>query len=200
MDALTLANIRKWDDTVAADPQYGKEQELIGEVIRRYPANTDLTEVAMKVSVIDLTNSTQLTNYKSRLSLYDIAEIITTTADFDLRVAAGDVQLVSDLAATCKQRGVNLLSFASKYCFYHNVFAHGRCDYSIFDSVVSQNLYRVATTRLPLRKTQPEKWRNDIDYQAFHKYIGDLLDEYGITGKVKNRRQMFDHFMWFANR
>lgn len=200
MDALTLENIRKWDDIVAADPQYGKEQELIGEVIRRFPDNSDLTTVAMKVSVIDLTNSTQLSNYKSRLSLYDIAEIITLTRGFDQRVAVGDVSLVAELAATCKKRGLNLLSFASKYCFYHNVFAHNRCDYSIFDSVVSQNLYRVATSRHPLRKTQPEKWRNDIDYAAYHKYIGDILDEYGISAHIKERRQMFDHFMWFANR
>lgn len=197
---LTIENLVKWDKAVASDPKYGKEQDLIQQVIERFPKNEDIVEVAMKVSVIDLTNSTQLTNYKSKLSLYDIANIIISIKDFDKRIALGDVELVSEFAQKCKEQGVNLLSFASKYCFYHNVFAYNRCDYSIFDSVVSQNLYTVSTKKLPLKKTEPEKWRNEVNYAKFHKYIGDILDEHGITDAVKMRRQMFDHFLWFANR
>ena len=197
---LTIAGLKKWDKEVADDPKYGKEQQLIRQVIERYPANTDLVDIAMKVSVIDLTNSTQLSNYKSKISLYDIANIILSIKDIDKRIARGDVELVSDIARICKEHGVNLLSFASKYCFYHNVFAYGRCDYSIFDSVVSENLYTVATQKHPLTKTEPEKWRKEIDYARFHKYIGDILDEHNIDSSIKMRRQMFDHFLWFANR
>ena len=197
---LTLASIKKWDEEVAKDPKYGKEQQLIRQVIERHPTNTDLVDIAMKVSVIDLTNSTQLTKYKSKISLYDLSNIILSINDIDNRIARGDVGLVSEIAHKCKGQGVNLLSFASKYCFYHNVFAYDRCDYSIFDSVVSGNLYTVATKKHPLTKTEPEKWRKDINYAQFHKYIGDVLDEHNIDSSIKMRRQMFDHFLWFANR
>lgn len=201
---LNLPNLQKWDKKVATDPKYGKEQMLIEQMITKYPSNKDLLEIAMKVSLIDLTNSTQLTNYKSKLSLYDVAEIILSIQNIDERIKCGDVALVSELARLCKNanngNGVNLFSFASKYCFYHNRYAYGRCDYSIYDNVVAGNLYKYATKSLPLSKTKPDSWRINFQYEVFHSYIGNLLDEYGITSSVKNRREMFDHFLWFANR
>lgn len=204
MDKLTLKNIEKWDKKVASDAKYGKEQELIEQALVRYPKNTDIVEVAMKISLIDLTNSTQLTNYKSKLSLYDIAEIILNITDFDKRVSEGDESLVTEIASKTKDfnngNGVNLFSFASKYCCYHNIYAYHRDDYSIFDNVVSANLYQYATKKLPLRKTDPEKWRVKIQYKEYNDYIDSLLEEYGIPKSVEGRRRMFDHFLWFAFR
>lgn len=202
---LTLNSIKQWDKKVDSDPKYGKEQEIIKSVLSKHPENKDIIDIAIKISVIDLTNSTQLTNYKSKISLFDLAEIIAKIENFDLRLSQGDVSLVSELATKCKNfggegNGVNLLSFASKYCCYHNVFIYDRDDYSIFDSVVSEHLYEYATKQLPLAKTKPEQWRSDIQYESFNAYIGKLLDEYGITDSVKGRRRMFDHFLWFANR
>ena len=193
------------DKTVAQDPKYGKEQEIIEQVIRRYPLNTDMVQIAMKVAVIDLTNSTQLSNYKSRISLYDICQIVLSIDKFDERLAKGDPDLVKAIALGSKNfggkdRGVNLFSFASKYCCYHNIYQYGRDDYSIFDNVVSDVLYQYSTEKNPLKKRQPEKWRQNIQYKEYNDYIGALLDEYGITNNEQGRRRMFDHFLWFANK
>lgn len=74
-----------------------------------------------------------------------------------------------------------------------------RCDYSIYDNVVANNLYKYATKTLPLNKTYPQKeWHDKINYSGFHTYIGNLLDEYKINDT--NRRQMFDHFLWYSNK
>lgn len=205
MNQLTKASIEKWDKKVQNDPKYGKEQSLICDIIKRIPQNKDILDIAMKVSVIDLTNSTQLSHYKSKISLFDIANIILNTENFDKRVSSGDVSLVTEIARMCKDfggkdKGVNLLSFASKYCCYHNVYQYNSDDYSIFDNVVSENLHLYSTKKLPLAKTTPEQWRKNIEYDKFNEYIGLLLDEYGIDSKIEGRRRMFDHFLWFTNR
>ena len=202
---LTLKNIEQWDKEVEQDPKYGKEQQLIERVIKLYPLNKNLVQVAMKVSVIDLTNSTQLTNYKSRISLYDVCQIILSIKDFDKRLSTGDPLLVEEIARNSKDfggkgKGVNLFSFASKYCCYHNIYQYKRDDYSIFDNVVSAHLSSYSTKLNPLQKLQPEKWRQAFQYREFNDYIGRLLDEKKIDASVHGRRRMFDHFLWFANR
>ena len=205
MQPLTLTNIKKWDNKVTIDPKYGKEQEIIEKVIRLYPHNKDLVQVAMKVSVIDLTNSTQLTNYKSKISLYDVCQVILSIEDIDKRLSLGDPTLVEEIAKKSKNfggngKGVNLFSFASKYCCYHNIYQYNRDDYSIFDTVVSKYLSCYATTKNPLNKSQPEQWRKALQYKEFNNYIGLLLDEKGISSAVVGRRRMFDHFLWYPNR
>ena len=182
--------------TVNSDPKYGMEQDIIEQVIKTYPQNDDLYRIAMKVSVIDLTNSTQLTNYKSKLSLYDIAKIILDL-NIDDKIQKGDNSVVTEIAKACKNfngKGVNLFSFASKYCCYHNVFAYDRDDFSIFDNVVSLHLYEYSTLQNPLGKTTPEGWRVKIDYQSYNNYIAQLLNEKEIH--IQGRRRMFDHFVW----
>lgn len=202
---LTINNIQKLDNAVAKDKKYGKEQEIIKNVIQSFPCNTDLMQVAMKVSVIDLTNSTQLTKYKSKISLYDVCQIILGIKDFDKRLSIGDASLVSEIAKKSKDfdgkgKGVNLFSFASKYCCYHNIYQYGKDDYSIFDSVVSNYLPFYSTAKNPLGKTQPEKWRKAFLYAEFNEYVGRLLDEKGIPSSVSGRRRMFDHFVWYSNK
>lgn len=181
---------------VNKDPKYGKEQELIEKIIKMHPLNDNLYWIAIKVSVIDLTNSTQLTNYKSKLSLYDISKIILELY-VDSKIKNGDISIVSEIAKRCKKfegNGVNVFSFASKYCCYHNVFAYNRDDFSIFDTVLSQNLYKFETIKNPLKKTTPEGWRVNMNYEAYNNYIGNLLDENNIH--IDGRRRMFDHYVW----
>lgn len=88
----------------------------------------------MKIAVIDVTNSTHLLQYKSKLSLYDLAKLILEIPDFDKRLEKGDPELVNIIARNIG--AVNMFSFASKYCTYHNVEVYGRDDYSIFDGIV----------------------------------------------------------------
>ena len=185
---LRSKDLHEAHNDVLSDDKYGKEYRLIEDVLKKYPNNKTIEDVACKIAVIDFTNSTNLHFF----NLYTLAEIITSI-NFDARVAGGDVSLVSDIISKCP---VKLYSFASKYCCYHNTFLYNRDDYSIYDSVVKKHLPEYATEKLPA-----SKWRKNFNYKTFNQYIGDLLDEYGITAATEpQRRRLFDHYVWYKNR
>ena len=186
---LRSKDLHEAHNDVLSDDKYGKEYRLIEDVLKKYPNNKTIEDVACKIAVIDFTNST---NLHFSTNLYTLAEIITSI-NFDARVAGGDVSLVSDIISKCP---VKLYSFASKYCCYHNTFLYNRDDYSIYDSVVKKHLPEYATEKLPA-----SKWRKNFNYETFNQYIGDLLDEYGITAATEpQRRRLFDHYVWYKNR
>ena len=187
---LRSKDLHEAHNDVLSDDKYGKEYRLIEDVLKKYPNNKTIEDVACKIAVIDFTNSTNLR--QNKINLYTLAKIITNI-DFDARVAKGDVSLVSDIISKCP---VKLYSFASKYCCYHNTFLYNRDDYSIYDSVVKKHLPEYATEKLPA-----SKWRKNFNYETFNQYIGDLLDEYGITAATEpQRRRLFDHYVWYKNR
>ena len=187
---LRSKDLHEGHNDVLSDDKYGKEYRLIEDVLKKYPNNKTIEDVACKIAVIDFTNSTNLR--QNKINLYTLAKIITSI-DFDARVAKGDVSLVSDIISRCP---VKLYSFASKYCCYHNTFLYNRDDYSIYDSVVKKHLPEYATEKLPA-----SKWRKNFNYETFNQYIGDLLDEYGITAATEpQRRRLFDHYVWYKNR
>lgn len=190
---LNEKNIVSIDEKVLNSFNYGKESQIIHDILNKYPENTDLNTVAMKIAVIDLTNSTHLSQYKNKISLYDLANFILNIDNFDERVKNGDPELVNLIARNIGK--VNLFSFASKYCTYHNFEIYGNDNYSIFDGVVKNTLpfYKKNIT-----KNRIESWRKSYDYKSFNDCIGQLLDDNNIH--IKNRRRMFDHFMWYPNR
>lgn len=197
MPTISIHDIRKGHAAVLSHPVYGKEYTLIKSILNSYPLNNDIYEVAKKVAVIDVTNTTNLSRYKSALSLYDVAEIIVSVDDIDNRIASGDSTVVNDIARECKKRfNMNLFSFASKYCCYHNSLVYGKDDFSIFDSVVSQHLHDYSHPSCRIPKCRPETWRVNIQYEVFNRYVGNLLDAYGITSMVEpQRRRMLDHYV-----
>ena len=187
---LRSKDLHEGHNDVLSDDKYGKEYRLIEDVLKKYPNNKTIEDVACKIAVIDFTNSTNLR--QNKINLYTLAKIITNI-DFDAKVAKGDVSLVSDIIQECP---VKLYSFASKYCCYHNTFLYNRDDYSIYDSVVKKHLPEYATEKLPA-----SKWRRNFNYETFNQYIGDLLDEYGITAATEpQRRRLFDHYVWYKNK
>lgn len=190
---LTEENIESVHRLAVESPQYGGSFALIRDVLRHFPENTDRELVAMKVAVIDVVNSTNLGRYIRYITLEELADIILDIRDFDARVAQGDPDLVSRLARSNGR--INLFSFASKYCTYHNADIYGRDDYSIFDSVVKESLPHYVPG---LREAAVEKWRRTYDYAAFRGCIDQLLDRSGVT--IPARRRKFDHFLWYANR
>ncbi len=190
---ISIANIEKQDQLVRASDNYGKEALIIHDVLNAFPDNTDLNTVAMKIAVIDVTNSTHLAQKKSLISLYDISKLIINIKDFDVRLQQGDPDLVNDIA---KNTGaINLFSFATKYCTYHNVEIYGRDDYSIYDGIVKEALPHYVRG-LSVHKI--DTWRRSYNYAAFNECIGKLLDDCDIH--ISFRRRKFDHFLWYTNR
>lgn len=196
LDSVAILEIEK---AVQKDPSYGPEERMICSFFNRFPTNTDETIVAAKVAIIDTTNNTNISMYKSKMSLCDVAKIIVGINDFDKRVESGDETLVEEIARTSKRKyGINLFSFASKYCCYHNVHVYKKDDYSIFDIIVKKNLPNYCEENLKISANKIESWRNKFDYKSFNELIGNVLDTYEIT--IPNRRRAFDHFLWYKNR
>lgn len=194
---IKIDDLRKEHQCVLEDSKYGKEYSLIESVLKANPTNVEAVAVAQKIALIDVTNSTNLSRFKSKVSLRDIVDIILDV-DFDNRVSTGCKSLVSDIARKSKEKyGVNLFSFASKYCCYHNSMVYGRDDYSIYDNVVSAHLYQYSTEKNYIKKSTPESWRCSVNYEAYNEFIGAILTESGITEQIEpHRRRMFDHLVW----
>ena len=190
---LTAGNIENQDKLVIESNNYGKESKIIHDCLTRYPENVDLNIIAMKIALIDVTNSTQLSKYKSKISLYDLAKFIKEIPNFDNRLETGDPELVRIIAKN--NNSINLFSFASKYCCYHNVEIYEKDNYSIYDSFVRDTLpyYCKEITRNTI-----ETWRKTYDYESFNNCIGKLLDKKNIN--IDFRRRKFDHFLWYQNK
>lgn len=189
---LTEENIDSIHQQAIASRSYGTNLAIIHDVLKRFPQNNDHDLVAMKVALIDLTNSTNISKYINRVSLSEIVELILHIRDFDLRISQGDPSVVSQLA---KSNGnINLFSFASKYCTYHNAEVYERDDYSIFDNVVRDALPHYVSG---LAKSAIMEWRRAYDYAAFNRCIGEILAQKNIH--IPFRRRKFDQFLWYVN-
>lgn len=186
--------IEEIEKLVQATKNYGPYIFLIEKCLTKFQKNTDPVEVATKIALIDITNSTHLSLQKSKISVAELAEIITNIDDVDKRIANGDPEVVNEIARSNGK--VNLFSFASKYCHYHNSVVYGKDDYSIYDTVLKNSLPKYFNNNV--NKKDIEEWRKKFEYEKYNDYITDELDNLQIM--VKNRKRKFDHFVWYLNR
>ncbi|WP_418746562.1 hypothetical protein [Frisingicoccus sp.] len=193
VDVITNASIEEAEKLVQNTDNYGPENDLISRCLHKFPLNTDPDLVAMKVGLVDITNSTHLSQHKSKISMVELASVIAAIPDMDERIAVGDPEVVNEIARS--NGNINLFSFASKYCCYHNRNLYGRDDYSILDTVLKEYLPRYFSD---VTKNQIQKWQDSFQYKEYNDYITRKLDELGIT--VENRKRKFDHFVWYKNR
>lgn len=192
-DEITNETIEEAGRIVAETDNYGPEMEMITRCLRRFPDNTDPDVVAMKVGLIDITNSTHLSQHKSKISMVELSSIIASIPDIDARIKAGDPEVVNLIARSNGR--INLFSFASKYCCYHNRNLYERDDYSILDTVLKDYLPRYFGD---VTRNQIQRWQDSFNYKAYNDYITRKLDELGIT--VEFRKRKFDLFVWYKNR
>lgn len=202
------------------DARYGVDNGFSEKVLEEYPLNTDRAIIAMKIALIDMENSTQLSRLlgdkgSRSINLKDIVDKIQSIS-FDERVTAGDRSLVSELSLWSSGLGLNLFSFFSKYCTYHNSYAHKKDDYSIYDKVVKDHIgdylsladcQRLFGDDAMPRKSQTissfvsnkiEKVRQTCDYEQYCRIIDYLLAKYAVARP--NARRDLDWFIWYRNR
>jgi hypothetical protein len=131
----TRAAVETYLDRWETLPGY-KEQEDAMELLlaETYPDNIDLSKVLIKCSIL---NSFYYTN------IYNVLPVAKriVSLETDCRLKSGDPQMVNDIASGhgIKSRAgkeLHLLSFATKYCSWHNPV-----DYPIYDSYVEKILY-----------------------------------------------------------
>lgn len=190
---ITNEMIEEAHRQVKATNNYGKEDDLITDCFKRFPTNTDVTIVAMKVGLIDITNSTHVSQHKSLISAVELAECIVEIKDIDNRIKNGDPEVVNEIARS--NGNINLFSFATKYCCYHNKNLYGRDDYSILDTVLKESLPKYFED---ITSSQIKKWVDSFDYKSYNDYLTRKLDELGIN--VPFRKRKLDHYIWFNNR
>lgn len=187
-------------DIMHADTTYGSEECLLRDALIRFPKNNDRVIVAMKVGLIEITNSTHISQYKSKINAVEIVDILLGIEDLDKRISEGDPTLVEEISEKAKnikpeQGGVNLFSFASKFCCYHNLFVYDRDDYSIYDSKLREHLvdYDKSCTERVIKN-----WVDSFDYISYNDAIKKILDRNHIT--VDKARRKFDNMVWYKNR
>lgn len=190
---ITNESLDEAEKDVMGTDNYGPEMEMITRCLKKYPGNTDADLVAMKVGLIDITNSTHLSQHKSKISMVELSEIIASIPDIDDRIKSGDPEVVNAIARSNGK--INLFSFATKYCCYHNKNLYGRDDYSILDTVLKESLPRYFGD---ITKGQIQRWQNSYNYAAYNDYITKKLDELNITTDYRKRK--FDWFVWYKNR
>ena len=197
---ITEKNIEDAEQMVIGDQTYGTEGQAIEDIFKKHTKNDDISIVMMKICLLDFTNGTNINKHRKKISLYEIAKKITDIKNIDSRIEEGDPKVVNEIAKCIdKATGdelVNLFSFASKFCHYHNKHGYGKDDYSIFDSVVQAVL--PVYFEKDITRSQIEKWRKDYNYKAFNDFIGEKLEKMQIN--IDGRRGKFDHFLWYPNK
>jgi hypothetical protein len=119
----------------AACAQFDKAHELadksLAELFRQYPNNSDPRHVLLKVAAIDSLYHTCV------FALDEVARHIAHNIEgIDAALAAGSPEVVGRIAHVVIQgRKYNFLSFATKFCHWHNPHA-----YPIYDSRVDHYL------------------------------------------------------------
>lgn len=125
--------------------------------------------------------------------MVELSEVIASISNIDARIEAGDPEAVNEIARSNGK--INLFSFASKYCCYHNRNLYGRDDYYILDTMLKEYLPLYFDD---VTKNQIQKWQDGYKYKEYNEYITRKLDELGII--VENRKRKLDHFIWYKNR
>ena len=193
---FTNADLDRAAKAVDEDRAYGEEARLIKACFNLYSQNTSREIVAMKIGLIDVTNSTNISRYKSKISVPELVDTLLAIKDLDARIAAGDISLVQEIAVATKNKyDINLFSFASKFCCYHNIFIYCGDAFSIYDTVLHDYIPMYAPGGA---KRQLNICRESCDYKRYVDFIDGILDANGIT--TESRRRKFDNLVWYYNR
>ena len=202
------------------DSRYGIDNGFTQKSLEKYPDNTDSAVIAMKIAIVDMENSTQLSRLLGEkgtrnINLKDIVGKIQSIP-FDERVSSGDLSLVSELSLWSSSLGLNLFSFFSKYCTYHNTYVYKKDDFSIFDKVVKEHIgdylsladcreffgadtkLRKGQTVTKLVDSKIEAMRQSCDYEQYVKLVDFLLQRHSVARP--NKRRELDWFLWYRNR
>lgn len=202
------------------DSRYGVDNGFTQKALEQFPDNTDSAVIAMKIAIVDMENSTQLSRLlgekgKRNINLKDIVGKIQSIP-FDERVSSGDLSLVSELSLWSSSLGLNLFSFFSKYCTYHNTYVYNKDDFSIFDKIVKEHIgdylsladcreffgadtkLRKGQTVTKLVDSKIEAMRQSCDYEQYVKLVDFLLQRHSVARP--NKRRELDWFLWYRNR
>jgi len=190
----TLKSIDEIEHAVHNDSKYGVNGLELKHYLAAHQANIDRDTVIHKILLIDYTNSTNLKMYgKKGTSVFSLADkIVAHGAELDQMIQDGRPEAVEMIAGF---ETVNLFSFATKYCCYHNTICYGRDDYSIYDNIVAKTI----PFYLNVRSTYISGCRNTRNYLEYKRIIDTLIAVYELQD-IPNIRRKIDYFLWFQDK
>lgn len=153
----------------------------VGLVFQHWPANTDAAQVLVKVTVLNQLYSTQIR------AVQVVANHIASL-NIDERLRQGDLSLVHDIGLVqlkSEEKPHFLLSFASKYCSWHEPE-----QFQIFDSLVEGLLFKYQC-QFSFASYQRDELHN---YPQFIQVIDQFRSHFGLSSIGRKR---LDNFLWY---
>lgn len=175
-EAELLRYLGEWDTLVDyVDQENGLAMLFRGD--ETFAANTDMRHVIVKCAVL---NDFYATNI---FKIASVARKIVSIPGFDARLAAGDRNLVEEIAVVDNRRNY---SFATKYCSHHKPEL-----FPIYDRYVADVLHE-------MRRREPGNFRfrsKDAlkDYMTFCEAIDDFSKAYGLEAYSYKE---IDRYLW----
>ena len=139
-------------------PDYALQEKVLADIFTKYPNNTTLAEVILKVNLLNAFYSTGI------LDVVTVAtHIVTQHVDTDIQ--NGNVAVI-DKIARVKHNGKcwNHFSFATKYCSFHQPQK-----FPIFDSFIAECFSQLSKNNYFQKKFPKNTIRNDYsDFKNFY--------------------------------
>lgn len=176
-------------------------------LFKTYPQNTDLDQVLIKVAALNTFYSTTIFHPT------ETAQHICELKDFDERVKAGDLSLVTKLAIfkvkvkskdknkdkvkdeeeNSKELEKHIFSFASKYCSWHNPDA-----YPIYDNLVCKKLREIKDCPLgdKLEYTKKSLYQSKGNSPHRYKDFCEAMEEVRKKFNLGPSMKRIDRYLW----
>jgi hypothetical protein len=178
------------DDVIRAEKKFDEEngpiEWVLTQLFQKFPENTDFGEVVVKTKVLNVLYSTQIraVNIVAR-------HICSLAIDPDLR--AGKPEIVDRIATVqLKDKTRHNVSFASKYCHWHNPTA-----YPIYDGNVEVCLWHYKKQGGSFADALAERGiafqRYGYDYAGFVRIVNAFRDGFKLTSYTYKQ---LDKLLW----
>ncbi len=165
------------------DLRYKPADDAINKLFAAFPNNKNVEDILLKISVINDLYSTNI------LATFKMAEHIQKL-NIDKKLKEGNLDLVNEIATGHEIRRkktnteLNLYSFATKYCNWHN-----QDSYAIYDSFVDKILIAFK------KKFQFSDFKQAElkDFRKFKQILDDFIEYFNLQ---KHSLKEVDKFLW----
>ena len=162
-------------------PDYALQEKVLADIFTKYPNNTTLAEVILKVNLLNAFYSTRI------LDIATVASHIMSIPNIDARIKCGDVTVVDDVASV-NHNGKLLthFSFATKYCSFHQPQK-----FPIFDSFIAECFSQLSKNNYFQKKFPKNTIRNC--YSDFKKFYDEFMTNQPALPKDYKE---VDRYLW----
>ena len=176
------AEVEKYLSLCDTQSNYVEQEKALKKLFALYPNNNDISEVLLKVNILNDFYSTNIFN------TYKVAEYIVSL-NIDKKLKIKDLSVVNDIADKTKN-GINrnIYSFATKYCVHHL----GN-EFPIFDSYVAKILIYL-NKQDKFFKFSYEDCR---DYKKFYSILNVFREFYQLNNFTLRQ---IDIYLWQAGK